>query len=109
MPSSSGPRYILFAEYLQDCSIGQDKQLVAFSAAVGFRDLLNCCKAPVDETVVGICAGLSEPVGGEQRSQRRTSISWHDFVRSEGAVVDSLRQFPLWPNQQKRKTTLLVY
>lgn len=32
---------------------------------------------------------------GEQRSQRMKSISWQDFVSREGAVVDSLRQFPL--------------
>lgn len=33
--------------------------------------------------------------GGEERSQRSTSISWQDLVRSEGADVDSLRQLPL--------------
>jgi len=46
-------------------------------------------------TVVGIWAGLVEPGGGEQSSQRSTSISWHDFVRRDGAVVDSRLQLPL--------------
>jgi len=48
-------------------------------------------------TVVGIWAGLVEPGGGEHRSQRRTSMSWQDFVKREGAVVDSRRQLPLQP------------
>lgn len=32
---------------------------------------------------------------GEQRSQRRRSISWQHFVRRDGAEVDVLRQLPL--------------
>lgn len=41
----------------------------------------------------GVEAGALE--AGVQRSQRRKSMSWQDFVRREGAVVDSLRQLPL--------------
>ena len=37
-----------------------------------------------------------DPGEGEQRSQRRMSMSWQDFARSEGAEVDSLRQLPLF-------------
>lgn len=32
---------------------------------------------------------------GEQRSQRRTSMSWQDLVKRLGAVVSSLLQLPL--------------
>ena len=42
-----------------------------------------------------MCAGPSDVGDGEQSSQRSKSISWQDFVRRDGAVVDSLRQFPL--------------
>ena len=45
--------------------------------------------------VVGMCAGFEDLGGGEQRSQSSKSISWQDLVRRDGAVVDSLRQFPL--------------
>jgi hypothetical protein len=41
----------------------------------------------------GVVAGALE--AGVQRSQRRKSMSWQDFVRRDGAVVDSLRQLPL--------------
>lgn len=75
--------------------MGQDKQLVALPAAVGFRFLLKYRTDPEEDTEVGICGGSLDPAGGEQRSQRRRSISWQDLVSSEGAVVDSLRQFPL--------------
>jgi hypothetical protein len=34
-------RYISFAEYLHDVSIGQEKQFVAVPAEVGFRVLLK--------------------------------------------------------------------
>jgi len=68
---------------------------VAVPAAVGLRVLLKYWRAPDEVTVFGICAGWAELGGGEQRSQRRRSISWQDLVRREGAVVDSLRQFPL--------------
>jgi hypothetical protein len=59
------------------------------------RVLLKYCTDPDEVTVVGTWAGSVELGGGEQRSQRRKSISWQDLVSSEGAVVDSLRQFPL--------------
>lgn len=75
--------------------MGQARQLVAFPAAVGLRDLLKYWSEPVEVTVVGMCAGLVELGGGEHRSQRRRSMSWQDLVRREGAVVDSFRQFPL--------------
>lgn len=94
-PLCSLPRYTFFAEYLHVFSAGHDKQFVALPAALGFRVLLKYCRPPNELTVVGICAGLADPGGGEQRSQRRRSMSWQDFVRREGAVVDSLRQFPL--------------
>lgn len=32
---------------------------------------------------------------GEHKSQRRTSMSWQDFVRRDGAEKDELRQLPL--------------
>jgi hypothetical protein len=32
---------------------------------------------------------------GEQSIHMRKSMSWQDFVRREGADVDSLRQLPL--------------
>jgi hypothetical protein len=38
---------------------------------------------------------LLEFGGGEESNHSRRSMSWHDLVRREGAVVDSLRQFPL--------------
>ncbi len=75
--------------------MGQERQFVAFPAAVGLRVLLKYWSEPVEVTAVGICAGLVEFGGGEQRTQSRRSMSWHDLVSSEGAVVDSLRQFPL--------------
>lgn len=47
--------------------------------------------------VSGRWGGLVESAsGGEQRSQRRMSMSWQDLVRREGADVDSLLQFPLF-------------
>ena len=53
-------------------------------------------REPVDVIVEGRCGGVVEgdEGGGVQRSQRRKSMSWQDFVRREGAVVDSLRQLP---------------
>jgi len=89
------PRYTFLAEYLHDFSMGHDRQFVALPAAVGFLVLLKCCRPPAELTVVGMWAGLVDPVGGEHSNQRRRSISWQDFVRREGAVVDSFRQFPL--------------
>ena len=68
---------------------------MALPAAVGFRVLLKYWRDPDEVTVVGMCAGFEELGGGEQSSQRSKSISWQDFVRRDGAVVDSLRQFPL--------------
>jgi hypothetical protein len=55
--------------------MGQERQLVALPAAVGFRVLLKYWSDPTEVTVVGIWAGLVEPGGGEHSSQRRTSIS----------------------------------
>lgn len=75
--------------------MGQERQLVASPAAVGLRALLKCSTDPDEVTVLGMCGGSLEPGVGEQRSQRRRSISWHDLVSRDGAVVDSLRQFPL--------------
>ena len=76
--------------------MGQDRQFVASPAAVGFRVLLKYCSEPDEVTVVGMCTGLEESAGSEQSSQRSKSISWQDFVRRDGAVLDSLRQFPLY-------------
>jgi hypothetical protein len=75
--------------------MGQERQLVASPAAVGLRVLLKYNKDPDEATVVGTWGGSLEPGAGEQRSHRSRSISWQDLVRREGAVVDSLRQFPL--------------
>lgn len=75
--------------------MGQERQFVAVPAAVGLRILVKYWRAPDEETVVGMCAGWVESGGGEQRSQRRRSMSWQDLVRREGAVVDSFRQLPL--------------
>jgi hypothetical protein len=69
------PRYTFLAEYLQDASIGQERQFVAFPAAVGFLVLLKYCRDPTDVTVVGMWAGVVDPGGGEQSNQRRRSIS----------------------------------
>jgi hypothetical protein len=80
---------------LHDFSMGHDRQFVALPAAVGFLVLLKYCRPPAELTVVGMWAGFVDPVGGEQSNQRRRSISWQDFVRRDGAVVDSFRQFPL--------------
>ena len=49
---------------------------------------------PVDVRKEGKC-GSVEVEDGEQSIHIRKSISWQDFVRREGAVVDSLRQLPL--------------
>lgn len=38
---------------------------------------------------------VGEEGGGEQRSQRRRSMSWQDLVSREGAEVRSRRQLPL--------------
>jgi hypothetical protein len=62
---------------------------------MGLRDLLKYCNEPEEVIELGRCAALEEPGGGEQRSQRRISMSWQDFARSDGAEVDSFRQFPL--------------
>lgn len=94
-PFNSEPKYTFLAEYLQDSSIGQDRQFVASPAAVGLRVLLNSWREPAELTVVGICAGWMDPGGGEHKSHNNTSMSWHDLVSSVGAVVDSFRQFPL--------------
>ena len=55
--------------------MGQERQFVAVPAAVGLRDLLKYWREPVEVIEVGMWAGLEEPGGGEQRSQRRTSMS----------------------------------
>jgi hypothetical protein len=68
---------------------------VALPASVGFRVLLKYCREPAELIKLGRCAGFDEPSGGEQRSQRRRSISWHDLASNDGAEVASLRQFPL--------------
>ena len=69
--------------------------MVALSAAVGLRDLVKYWREPVEVMVLGRWAGAVAPGGGEHRSQRMKSMSWQLLVRSEGAVVDSLRQLPL--------------
>ena len=75
--------------------MGQERQFVAPSAAVGFLEGLKKMREPEEVIVEGRCAREVELGAGEQRSQRRKSMSWQDLVRREGAVVDSLRQFPL--------------
>lgn len=78
---------------MQSGSAGQEKQFVAAPAFAGFREGLKWTSEPEDETVVGRWA--VEVAEGEQRSQRRRSISWQHFVKREGADVEDLRQFPL--------------
>ena len=68
---------------------------MASPAAGGLWSLSKYCKEPEEIMLVGIWAGPLEFGGGEQRSQRRKSISWQDLVSKEGAVVDCLRQLPL--------------
>jgi hypothetical protein len=63
------------AEYLQFSSIGQERQLVAEPAAVGFLDLLKYCNDPEDETVIGRWGGFVEFGGAEHNSHKSTSIS----------------------------------
>jgi hypothetical protein len=53
-PLCSLPRYIFFAEYLQLGSAGQERQLVAFPAAVGLRALLKYWREPVEVILVGM-------------------------------------------------------
>lgn len=74
-PFKSSPKYIFLAEYLQLDSIGHEKQLVALPAAVGLRVLLKYWRAAEEETVVGMWAGWVEFGGGEERIQRRRSMS----------------------------------
>lgn len=69
---------------------------MAVPAALGLRLLVKYWREPEDDTLEGRCGGLVEFGGGEQRSQRRKSISWHDFVRRDGAALVVLRQFPLY-------------
>jgi hypothetical protein len=45
---------MFFAEYLQDSSMGQERQFVTFPAAVGLRVLLKYWREPEELTVVGI-------------------------------------------------------
>ena len=76
-------------------SIGHERQLVASLAFGGFRDFLKKERRPVDETKLGRCGGSLDDVEVEQSSQRTRSMSWHDFVSKDGAVVDSFRHLPL--------------
>ena len=69
---------------------------MAFPASIGLRDFLKYCNEPEELTDVGRWAGFEDPGGGEQRSQRRMSISWQDFANNDGAEVDSFRQLPLF-------------
>ena len=45
---------MFLAEYLQEVSMGQERQLVALPAAVGFRVLLKYWSDPTEVTVVGM-------------------------------------------------------
>ena len=68
---------------------------MAFPAAVGFRERRNCFSEPVEVTNDGRC-GVPEDLGGEEQSIHSSqSMSWHDLVRRDGAVVSSRRQLPL--------------
>lgn len=76
--------------------MGQERQFVASPAAMGLRALRNWERKPDEEIVDGRWGGdVSSAFVGEQRSQKRISISWQDLVRRLGAVVSSLLQFPL--------------
>lgn len=52
---------------------------------------------PMELTDEGTCASCDAgvEVGGQHSSHRIKSMSWHDFVRREGAVLEELRQLPL--------------
>lgn len=75
--------------------MAQDMQFVAPPAAAGFRDRLKCWSDPDEEMSLGTWAGLEDPGGLDASNQYNKSMSWHDFARSDGADVDSFRQFPL--------------
>jgi hypothetical protein len=70
---------------------------VAAPACGGLRALRKKDREPVEDMVEGRCGGVVAGAleAGVQRSQRRKSMSWQDFVRRDGAVMDSLRQLPL--------------
>ena len=54
-------------------------------------------REPEEVIVAGRCGGVVVvELAGEQRSQRRMSISWQDFANNDGAEVDSFRQLPLF-------------
>jgi len=82
------------AENWQLGSAGHERQFTAFPASAGFLEGLKWTKEPEEVTVKGKCGG-SLGSAGEQSNQRRRSISWQDFVRRDGALVDELRQLPL--------------
>ena len=68
---------------------------MALPAASGFLDFLNKFKDPKLDIYEGRCGKFKLDLHGEHNSQSIKSISWHDFVNKDGAVVDSLRQLPL--------------
>lgn len=72
-----------------------ERQFVAEPASCGLRLLRKYLRDPVDVMWEGRCGEDAEDGGGEQNIHMRKSMSWQDFVRREGADVDSLRQFPL--------------
>jgi hypothetical protein len=82
---------------MQSGSWGHDRQFVALPASFGFLARRKNFLEPVEVMWDGRWGGLSADLKGCVHSiHMRKSISWQDFVRSEGAVVDSLRQFPLF-------------
>ena len=87
--------YMLLALKSQSGSYGQLRQFVASPAASGFLSFLKNFLDPVEVRKDGRCGSAFVLGGGEHSIHRMKSISWQDFVNSDGAVVDSFRQFPL--------------
>jgi hypothetical protein len=63
------------AELLHDDSIGHARQFVASPAAIGFLARLKLRSEPLEVILLGKCGGSLAPELGEQRSQRRKSMS----------------------------------
>jgi hypothetical protein len=68
---------------------------VALPAASGFLSFLKNFLDPVDVRYDGRCGSEPLAADGEHNIHMRKSMSWHDFVSSDGPVVDSFLQLPL--------------
>jgi hypothetical protein len=52
--------------------------------------------------------GEADVFVGVQSIHIKKSMSWQDFVRREGAEVDSLRQLPLWSSVTKLQEGVML-